>query len=372
MNFKVLFFLCCFILSCKDRNVKVYDVPKEVQPFVSSFLAEAGKRGQRLVIDDLIITYKFNLISSTTHAAGLCRKRFGHTPMIFIDTTSANWKASDFSREQLIFHELCHCILNRGHNSDTLQNGNPASIMKPSGETIYGPVLNNFKREYYIDELFNSKVEAPAWAQITETYNTAYLALDTLFYENFNYSDLEETLLDSVIRLDSVLVKKWSLGTNSVVKRDIIDDRIELESYIKGSYIIPFNVTIPDSTDFEIRINMAIPGGKDGNMAFYWGGSSVKDAFAIIINHDGLVSLGQISHGIVTSKPKVKIYNDVYNEILLRKVGNAYYLFVNGRLIDNLRFEKLNGSLMGIGVSGQTSEVWVDDVLVNTIVKMSF
>lgn len=372
MNFKYLFFICLLLFSCKDRSLKVYEVPKDIQPYVSSFLAEAGKRGQRLVIDDLIITYKFNLLSSSTQAAGLCRRRFGHTPMIFIDTTSPNWKASDFSREQLVFHELCHCILDRGHNSDTLLNGNPASIMKPSGETIYGPVLNEFKREYYIDELFNSKVEPPVWAQVNETYSTPYGTLDTLFYENFNYSELEDSILNEAYFFDSLLVKEWSLGKNSVVRREVIDDRIELESFEKGSYIIPFNVKIPDSSDFEIRVNLAIPGGKYGNMVFYWGGSSVKDAYAIIINHDGLVSVGQISNGVVASKPNVKIYNDVFNELLLRKVGNAYYLFVNGQFIDNLRFEKLNGTLFGIGVSGQASEVWVDDILVNTIGKNPF
>ncbi|HUH74687.1 MAG TPA: hypothetical protein VLZ75_09785 [Chitinophagales bacterium] len=345
-------------------------MPKEVQPYVSLFLAEAGKRGHRLVIDDLVISYKFNLLSSKTQAAGLCRKRYGHTPMIFIDTTSANWRTSDFSREQLVFHELCHCILNRGHNNDTLLNGNPASIMKPTGETLYGSVLNEFKREYYIDEMFDKNVGSPAWAQINETYTSPYAVLDTLFFDNFTYAAAEDIDLDSLPQVDSALVKNWSLGENTVVRREITDDRLELQSYVKGSYIIPFEVNIPDNTDFEIRFNMAIPGGKDGNMTFYWGGSSVKDPFAIIINQDGFVSIGQISKGIVTSKPQVKVFNDVFNEILIRKVGNAYYLFVNGRLIDNLKFEPLNGPLFGIGVSGQSSEVWVDDILVNTIGKI--
>ncbi len=369
MNRAYFFILFLFVLSCRDRDVKVYDVPKEVQPFVSSFLAEAGKRGHRLVIDDLIITYKFNIITAQTHAAGLCRRRFGHTPIIYIDTTSQNWKASDYSKEQLIFHELCHCILNRGHVRDTLQNGNPSSIMKPSGETIYGPVLNEFKRNYYIDEIFNPKIEPPAWAQVNETYSTAYAVLDTLFYENFILPEFEDSLVEDQNIIDSVLAKTWLIGKNSVVRREIIDNRIEFESYKRGSYIIPFNVKIPDSSDFEIRVNMAIPGGKDGNMVFYWGGSSVKDAYAIIIQNDDFVSVGQISNGVVFSKPNVKIHNDIFNEVLLRKVGNAYYLFINERFVDNLKFEQILGSLFGIGVSGQATEVWVDNILVNTIRK---
>lgn len=358
----------CF--SCQDRRVKVYDVPNDMQPFVSSFLVEAGKRGHRLVIDDLIITYKYNIVTAKIHAAGLCRKRFGHTPIIFIDTTSPNWRASDVSKEQLVFHELCHCILGRGHNPDTLMNGNFASIMKPSGETIYGAILNHFKREYYLDELFNPKAEKPAWAQVTESASTPYTIIDTLFYDDFEDLKLEDdsnNFDDNEHSVDSLKYKDWSLGANSVVRRWVVNGHLELESYERGTYTIPFNVHISDSIDFEIKTHMVIPGGKAGTMSFYWGGSSLKDMFAMVINQDGNVSIGQISHGVVVAKSDVEIFNDVFNEIIIRKSGVFYYIFINGRLIDNLKFEVLNGDLYGFGVSGQSSEVWIDDVLVTHI-----
>ncbi|MCO5234462.1 MAG: hypothetical protein LC105_11440 [Chitinophagales bacterium] len=348
--------------------MKVYDVPNDIQPLVSTFLVEANKRGHRLVIDDLIITYKYNIVTAKIHAAGLCRKRYGHTPIIFIDTTSPNWRASDISKEQLVFHELCHCILNRGHNPDTLMNGNFASIMKPSGETIYGAVLNYFKREYYLDELFNPAADKPAWAQVTESYLKPYQVLDTLFYDDFENFHQDDTIVDDQqLRIDSVKYKDWSLGANSVVRRWVVDGHLELESYERGTYTIPFNVNIPDSVDFEIKTNMVIPGGNSGMMSFYWGGSSLKDMYAIIVNQDGYTSIGQVSHGVVVAKSDVNIYNDVYNEIVIRKSGAFYYIFINGRLIDNLKFEGLKGNLFGFGVSGLASEVWIDDVLVTII-----
>lgn len=355
--------------------MKVYEVPDEIQPYVSSFLLEAGKRGHRLVIDDLIVTYKFDIITTQVHAAGLCRKRFGHTPIIYIDTTSSNWRASEMTKEQLVFHELCHCILGRGHTSDTLLNGNPASIMKPSGETLYGHIMSDFKREYYLDELFNPEAERPAWAQITETYNKPYEVTDTIYYESFEdpiaIDDLAEFTEDTFPVFDSLMYKKWSLGENTVTRREIQDGRLELQSFIKGTYLIPFNIDIPTDSNFEIRVNMAVPGGIDGLMSFYWGGNNVKNAFAFIANQNGYVSIGQLENGVVSAKYGMPIYNDIYNEILIRKIGNHYYFFINGRFLDNLLFVPFSGNLFGFGVSGKPSEVWVEDILVTTIKAVS-
>lgn len=367
----ILFFTTLICLACQDRRMKVYEVPDEVQPFVSSFLVEAAKRGHRLVIDDLIVTYKFNIITSQVHAAGLCRKRYGHTPIIYIDTTSPNWRSSDMSREQLVFHELCHCILGRGHTSDTLLNGNAASIMKPSGETLYGSVLSEFKRSYYLDEMFDPLAEKPAWAQVTETYSKFYEVTDTIFYESFEnkiFKDsLSEVIMDSIPVYDTVQYKDWPLGENSVSRRWVIDGRLELQNYIRGTYLVPFYVDIPTEKYFEIKLNIVVPGGKDGLMAFYWGGSSVRDAYAIIINSNGYVSIGQIENGVVAAKYGMPVYNDIFNEVVIRKVGSFYYFFLNGRFLDNLMFEPFPGNLFGFGVSGHPSEVWVDDILITTI-----
>lgn len=53
-------------------------------------------------------------------------------------------------REQLIFHELGHCVLNRRHNTKRMQNC-PASIMYPS----LSPACYAKYRKEYIKELFD-------------------------------------------------------------------------------------------------------------------------------------------------------------------------------------------------------------------------
>lgn len=64
------------------------------------------------------------------------------------------WDRSDFySRKELLYHELGHCVLLRMHNNSTFQNGCPKSIMY---DTMFSTeqlrcYINN--ESYYIEEL---------------------------------------------------------------------------------------------------------------------------------------------------------------------------------------------------------------------------
>jgi hypothetical protein len=73
-----------------------------------------------------------------------------------IELNKPYWEAiSYFGKEQLLFHELGHCVLNRGHRNDLGQVGIyfnvPMSIMyyMAFGETAYYQA----NRTYYLQEL---------------------------------------------------------------------------------------------------------------------------------------------------------------------------------------------------------------------------
>ena len=361
------------MISCKNRRLKVYEVPDEIQPYISTFLIEANKRGKHLVIDDIVIQYRSDIITKGIHAAGLCRKRFGHTPIIYLDTTTSNWKASKMAKEQLIFHELGHCILGRGHKSDTLLNGNAASIMKPTGETLYGSKMSLFKREYYLDELFDPNTDPPAWAQVTEEYNTPHVVTDTIFDFDFSSYTLSDSLMelypDSTVTLDSSVMKQWSIGANSVTSRTIDKGHLQLESFQTGTYFIPFRVNIPADSNFEIRIKMTLPEENKGAMTFYWGGSKIQNTFGLISNQNGFVSIGPLDEGVEYGKYGMPIKQEDYNEFLIRRIGPFYYIFINGQFYNNLSFTPFNGDLFGIGVSGPPSKIWVEQITVTSIDK---
>lgn len=364
----VYIFLCVLIVSCQNRKKKVYQVPDEIQPIVSTFIIEAYKRGHRLVIDDLIITYKYNIITSGVHAAGLCRTRFGHTPIIYIDTTTLNWRNSEMSREQLIFHELGHCILGRSHTRDTLQNGQPASLMRPTGETLYGSIMSQYKRDYYLDELFNPLIDKPSWAQVTEMYEDPFTTLDTVFYESFQVDSIYELYeSDSLLMVDSLFIEKWSLGENSVSRRSIKDGQLEIESFKLGTYFVPFSTELDTQSNFEIRFTSTIHSASKGSASFYWGGENVRDVFALVINKSGYVSIGQVDKGVVAAKYDVPVFLNARNEVLIRKVGGYYYFYINGYFIDKLSFVPFRGNLFGFGVSGQLSKLSIDNILVTMI-----
>jgi len=86
--------------------------------------------------------------------AGQCRY---HSNMqipreITIDQTFWNRSNVDL-REMIIFHELGHCYLNRGHREDAHENGRCVSIMR-SGLGDCFDFYNGITREQYLDELF--------------------------------------------------------------------------------------------------------------------------------------------------------------------------------------------------------------------------
>jgi len=84
--------------------------------------------------------------------AGTCS--YGsHTPrFIEIDATFWNQTGDNF-KEFVVFHELGHCVLLRGHREDAHSDGSCVSLMR-SG---LGGCIDNYRpstREGYLDELF--------------------------------------------------------------------------------------------------------------------------------------------------------------------------------------------------------------------------
>jgi len=110
--------------------------------------------------------------------------RLGYQHLIKLDTLNSLWVLSgNLGKEEIIFHELGHCLLDRPHKDDKFVSGDFASIMRTIGLLQYGD-LNNFtrllfglgpvglkahRRDYYIDELFGQTVVTPCWSDSTIT-----------------------------------------------------------------------------------------------------------------------------------------------------------------------------------------------------------
>jgi hypothetical protein len=91
---------------------------------------------------------------STTYTIGMCLKTENEV-IIYLDFNFWTKMSNDTLREALLFHELGHCFLNRGHDETLIIKDNKQidkSIMSIS--LLYYDIYNKYK-EYYMKELFN-------------------------------------------------------------------------------------------------------------------------------------------------------------------------------------------------------------------------
>ncbi len=151
------------LTSCKKDSIYIID--QNVKYEYDNFFSEARKRGVN--IDSKSLTQvklmgKLNVISDNgLSAPGYYDSR---QKAIFLDTTSEAFK---YNLEVLMFHEMGHAILKRDHLNTFLQSPSaplaiiPKSIMH--GNTLPNYQTQLFKRQYYIDELFNANTAKPYW-----------------------------------------------------------------------------------------------------------------------------------------------------------------------------------------------------------------
>jgi len=330
-----LFLIITIILSC-DKD-PIYSVPDRIQPYIDLFIAEAASRGVDLEIEDLVVLFEEDLEVDGVQAAGICTRSRKDPPTIKLDNTTVNWRSNLSSREQLVFHELGHCVLNRSHLDAKMTNGNYRSAMRPSGEQIYGPVLNLFKRDYYLDELFNENVADAPWSQNVLAYDDILPGSKTLeFEEDFDDNDYG-----------------WNTGTSDNTKRSITNGAYKLQVIIPDNYYVGNELVIDDARDFELEMDVSITG--TGFAGVLWGGEAIMDAnptFHTIFFDDDVISIGTLEDGTESSYVYELFEQGVYSTVTIRRIGGAYLYYVDGVGIDNMEFPGLNGDEFGISFGG--------------------
>jgi len=136
------------MLTACGREKKV-EIDPQFGPYVADFKTASSNS---VTIDDLIIQFGD---TENPRARGICRVADDTTPTIIVNKTT--WDAiSEAEREELIFHEMGHCVLGRKHTSK-LKNGNsgpPDSLMYP-----YSLTENEYESEkaHYHEELFRNR-----------------------------------------------------------------------------------------------------------------------------------------------------------------------------------------------------------------------
>lgn len=130
------------------------NIQSELFPYFDAFKDAARDYGMEIDYNTSNVTAKLEYINDGS-VAGTCSTNGHDIRDIVID--KAFWdRASYLSKEMVIFHELGHCILGRGHSEGSFQNGICKSIMR-SGLGNCSDAYTNDNRDYFIQELFNEK-----------------------------------------------------------------------------------------------------------------------------------------------------------------------------------------------------------------------
>lgn len=161
MEIKILALL--LLIACASKNLSPNVINRkgilfdsELLPYVEEF--------ERRCNCEVEVTTRFEPLTSPI--AGVCTGHSELLPDIFksIGINKEWWiTASHWEKENLIFHELGHCVLNMDHDEEMIRDsflgGRPKSIMYPE---ILPPFTYLINREEYLDRFFNRPITVRA------------------------------------------------------------------------------------------------------------------------------------------------------------------------------------------------------------------
>ncbi len=252
-------------------------VPTEVQPYVDRFLDAAAARGQAIDLTQMGLTVRFvdDIVDET---AGLCQEE-----EVIISRQSWDLR-NDAKREELIFHELGHCVLSRTHDNDLLPNDEWQSMMRgypiPMGHT--GPInYSGVRRAYYLDELFDPQTAIPDWAHALEAYDLPVDARDTVLH-------------------------RVNVGASTP------------------------RMPLPDTGDFEIEVLIDIQNSQSA-VGLAWGGADIQDEIVVhyTVDKTFTINAGIGEQSIIYQRHDFALLDDAVNRITVRKRGDIYQVYIN-------------------------------------------
>ncbi|MGZ3857479.1 MAG: hypothetical protein ACXVKO_14575 [Bacteriovorax sp.] len=150
---RLLILLVFLVSGC---GAKILELDPQFSSYFETFMRKAQEQNYPLVESNvnLIIKSK-DSISSSKDVVGTCIQQ-NQNGIPEIDIKSDFWnQLPDRGKEEVLFHELGHCVLKRiNHRDDVDSSGSPLSIMNTYffSSDVY---VDNYNQ--YIFELFNQK-----------------------------------------------------------------------------------------------------------------------------------------------------------------------------------------------------------------------
>lgn len=139
---------CTTINIIKERMSKIPYIDSDLRKYAYKFADDARTHKTHILLNEITIVFGHTNTKEDPGVVGTCAS-IGFYPVITIDETY--WAFSDeYAREELMYHELGHCLLARDH-CEIKENGESVSLMEPE---MIGSVLYKKNRENLVNELF--------------------------------------------------------------------------------------------------------------------------------------------------------------------------------------------------------------------------
>jgi hypothetical protein len=175
-----------------DPDLGYRDINQDFSAYVQRFEQVSQEVGLPARADRLIMEFDESL--SGTRTLGVCY--YSRIPRVTINPSF--WKSrytSNAAREQLIFHELGHCVLGRGHTNEealALDNGIrlPVSVMNMYhfNTSFYESNWN-----YYMQELFLREPPISLYASAPTAFPGSYYeTVSTIYASKIELAEGEE------------------------------------------------------------------------------------------------------------------------------------------------------------------------------------
>ena len=332
------------ILSACSKD-KVYNVPPEVEVYVQRFEDEAQARGYDIEIKRLKVNFVDNLSNGGDAIAGRCNNPGGRTP--HIELSSDFLEMSPEVQEQLVFHELGHCVLEREHVDAFMSNGHYSSIMN----THYWTYLEGqeYKRDHYLNELFNPYRIEPHWTRTIITHgDVAASQKTTLFSDDFDNNS-----------------NGWNLVNSNGHSISISGGQLLMSSSTTQGLAALRNFNIPGSDNYEIEASYRVVVDRDQTNAIFFQVDGIYHFFGIDRGEDVSIGLLTNPESVVTGT-REGIDAGEYHTFTMRKLDDQMLFFIDGTLQDY----RIVGqqSVEGFGfLIGAAAQIEVQSMVLNQI-----
>jgi len=248
--------IALLITSCFGTGFFTYDTPDKLDRYLLEFKSAAKERGYNLNIPNHLKVKLVDKLEGRNTIRGEC---INDIPMI-IRLEKDYWMQADSTqRKILLFHEFGHCLLKRKHTNEILPNGEWKSIMRGGSlpeNRSYFVNFRGFRKQYYLDELFNKSTPIPDWALRKQKLNLVSRKLD----ETIKLNDFEH-LSDS-----------WSANDTAFADYNKDNSNFTIQNYSDNEIAVTA-IKIPFKTDgsfvIDSKLHFSLSEAKEGVGLFF-------------------------------------------------------------------------------------------------------